>query len=252
MPAGRVASIAAGLLVCAAFASPAAAGRITYEVQPPQDPRLQVVLPVFRHERLPKITKAIGDAVKLPRDLAVVATQCGQINAFYQSQRHRIVLCYELAGFFGLLFERKTNVDRTRSLDYALNAMTFTLLHELGHALIGELDLGVTGGEEDAVDDFATLLLLDDKQTGLAIDGAETMLDMSSLSRGQLAYSDEHSFSPQRFYNILCLIHGNDPPGTRVLVDRGFLPPARSVRCADEFRRKRKAWDGMVGPYRRR
>jgi hypothetical protein len=248
----RAASTAAGLLVCAAFASPAAAGRITYEVQPPQDPRLQAVASVFRQERLPRITKAIGDAVKLPRDLAVVAMQCGQVNALYQANRHRIVLCYELAGFFGVMFENKPNVDRTLWPDYALNGMTFVLLHELGHALISELDLGVTGGEEDAVDDFATLLLLDDKQAGLALDGAETMLDMGSLTRGQLAFSDEHSFTQQRFYNVLCLIHGNDPPGTRVLVDRGLLPPARAVRCADEFRRKRKAWDGMVGPYRRR
>jgi hypothetical protein len=252
MPRGGAASTAASLLLSAAFASPAAAGRITYEVQPPQDPRLQAVASVFRHERLPRITRVIGDAVKLPRDLAVVATECGQVNASYQAKRHRIVLCYELAGFFGVMFENKPNVDRTLWPDYALNAMTFVLLHELGHAVIGELDLGVTGGEEDAVDDFAALLLLGDKQTGLAIDAAETMLDMGALGQGQLAFSDEHSFSQQRFYNVLCLIHGSDPPGTRVLIDRGLLPAARAARCADEFRRKRKGWDVMVAPYRRR
>jgi hypothetical protein len=252
MPSRRAASIAAGVLACAAVASPAAAGRITYEVQPPQDPRLQVLLPVFHHQRLPTITRTIAANVKLPRDLAVVATECGQVNAFYEARRHRVVLCYELAGFYGVLYENKPNVDPAQWSEYALNAMTFTLLHELGHALIGELDLGVTGGEEDAVDDFATLLLLDARQTGLAVDGAETLLDLGALGRGELVYSDEHSFSPQRFYNVLCLIHGNDPAGTRALVDRGYLPPARALRCAEEFRRKRKAWEGMVAPYRRR
>lgn len=250
MPPLRTAS--AVLLFCVAFVPSAVAGRITYEVIPPRDPRLQVVVPVFRNDRLPRITRAIEGAVRLPRDVAVVATQCGQVNAFYQAQSHRVVLCYELAGFFGALFEKKPNVDRTLGLDYALNAMTFTLLHELGHALIGELDLGVTGGEEDAVDDFATLLLLGDRQAGLAVDGAETMLDLGLLGRGQLAFSDEHSFSPQRFYNVLCLVHGHDPSGTRALVDRGLLPAARAGRCAEEFRRKRKAWDAMVEPYRRR
>jgi hypothetical protein len=252
MSPARAASAAAALLVGAAFASPAAAGRITYEVQPPSDPRFEGVASIFRRERLPRITRVIGDAVKLPRDLAVVATQCGEANAFYQAKRHRVVLCYELAGFFGVMHENKPNVDPTLWPDYALNAMTFVLLHELGHAVIGELDLGVTGGEEDAVDDFAALLLLGDKQTGLAIDAAETMLDMQALGRGRLSFSDEHSFSKQRFYNVLCLIHGSDPSGTRVLIDRGLLPQARAVRCADEFRRKRKGWDVMVEPYRRR
>jgi hypothetical protein len=246
--------LAAGTMLLALLGGPraGAAGGVTFQNVPPRTPGLRVLAPVFQHARLPFIATAIGRSVVLPRDLAVVATECGAVNAYYDPRAHRVVLCYELAAFFGLLFEQKPNVDASQSLDYALNAMTFTLLHELGHAIIGELDLGVTGGEEDAVDDFATLLLLDEKQAGLAVDGAEAMLDLGALSPGQLVFSDEHSFSPQRFYNVLCLIHGSDPAGTRVLVDRGFLPAARAVRCPEEYRRKRKAWDAMVGQHRRR
>jgi len=229
----------------------AAAGRITFQALPPKNQRFQVLAPVFNHPRLSTIATTVGQEIVLPRDLAVVAAECGAVNALYDPQRHRVVLCYELAGFFGIMFENKPNVDRGKALDYALNGMTFTLLHELGHAIIGELDLGVTGGEEDAVDDFATLLLLDAKLAGLAADGAEAMLDLGQLSRGQVVYSDEHSFSPQRFYNVLCMIYGSDPPAMKSLVDRGFLPPARAVRCPDEYRRKRKAWDAMIGPHRR-
>jgi hypothetical protein len=245
---GRIAAL--GLAAALAIPAEAAPGRVRWRVAPPRDPRLAVVAPVFENPRLPALTAAVGELLVLPRDLHVVVDQCDAVDSFYDPAHHRVVLCYELAGFFGLMFERKANVDPSRQLDYALNGMTFTLLHELGHAIIGELDLGVTGGEEDAVDDFAALLLLELKEPGLAVDGAEAMLDLGMLSQGQARFSDEHSLSPQRFYNVLCLAYGADP-GTVAPVAVAYLPQARAVRCADEYRKKRKAWEAMTEPYTR-
>src|SRR5262249_35520463 len=110
---------------------------------------------------------------------------------------------------------------------------------------------GVTGGEEDAVDDFAALLLLELKEPGLTVDGAEAMLDLGVLSQGQARFSDEHSLSPQRFYNVLCLAYGADPARVAPVAER-YLPRGRAVRCASEYRRKRKAWEAMTEPYSRR
>jgi len=39
--------------------------------------------------------------------------------------------------------------------------MLFVLTHELGHALIGEMDLYVLGSEEDAADTFAVTRMID-------------------------------------------------------------------------------------------
>jgi len=39
--------------------------------------------------------------------------------------------------------------------------MLFVLTHELGHALIGEMDLYVLGREEDAADTFAVTRMID-------------------------------------------------------------------------------------------
>jgi hypothetical protein len=130
------------------------------------------------------------------------------------------------------MHSRKQGVDPARASDYVLHAMIFTLLHELGHAIIGELDLGVTGGEEDAVDDFAGWPCSRGRQAGQLLDGAEAMLDMGALSRGQLPFHDEHSFSAQRVYNLLCLGYGRQPQELQILVDRGQLPRQRAVRCA--------------------
>lgn len=246
---GVVAALVGGITAGSAWAGPVT-GRVKWQVVPPRDARLNVLGPIFENRRLPILIAAVGELLLLPRELHVVVDQCDAVDAFYDPARHRVVLCYELAAFFGLMFERKTNVDPSRELDYALNGMTFTLLHELGHAIIGELDLGVTGGEEDAVDDFAALLLLELKEPGLAVDGAEAMLDLGMLSQGQAPFSDEHSLSPQRFYNVLCLAYGADPVSVGPVAGR-YLPQQRAVRCADEYRKKRKAWEAMTEPYTR-
>jgi hypothetical protein len=43
---------------------------------------------------------------------------------------------------------------------FILGNTVFTLHHELGHALIDQLDLPVLGREEDAVDHLATIMML--------------------------------------------------------------------------------------------
>ena len=226
-------------------------GRITYTTLAPRNRRYQPLATTLGDARFSGLSDVIGRILILPRDLSVVATECGKADAYYDPAQHRVVLCYELAAFFGQMFDGKSNVDpRNRTL-YVANAMTFTLLHELGHGIIGELDLGVTGGEEDAVDDFAALALLEMKQGGIAVDGAEAMLDLSALSRGQTSFADEHSFSQQRFYNVVCLVYGSDPVNLNAIVQRGFLPPARAQRCPEELRKKRKAWEAMTEPYTR-
>jgi hypothetical protein len=231
---------------------PSAGGRVVFQVAPPSDARFAALQPVLGDQRLSALAEAISRLLVLPRDLPVRVEECGTVNAFYDPRAPRVVLCYELAEFFREMHSRKQGVDAARAPDYVLHAMIFTLLHELGHAIIGELDLGVTGGEEDAVDDFAGLALLEGGQAGLLLDGAEAMLDMGALSRGQLPFHDEHSFSAQRFYNLLCLGYGRQPQELQILVDRGQLPRQRAVRCADEYRKKRKAWEAMTVAHARR
>ena len=134
----------------AALAAPAT-GRVKWQVTPPKDSRLSVLAPIFENRRLPVLTAAVGQLLLLPRDLRVVVDQCGAVDSFHDAERHRVVLCYELAGFFGLMFERKTNVDP---------------------------------------------------------------------SREQPRFSDEHSLSPQRFYNVLCLAYGADPGTVAPVAER--------------------------------
>ncbi|GHA64754.1 DUF4344 domain-containing metallopeptidase [Photobacterium aphoticum] len=106
----------------------------------------------------------------------------------------------------------------------ALDTLLHTLLHEAGHAYIADQDIPVLGKEEDAVDNFATLLLLDyvDKGDEVAISAAD-MFAFESDDRPDYydygEYIDEHSFDLQRYFSTLCLVYGSDPEAHKALLD---------------------------------
>ena len=223
-------------------------GVVRYSATPPNDQNLAPFMQqIFDAPLFPHIASVISQSMALPRDLNILGQQCGELNAAYYPSRHSIELCYELAPFFFAGFiDRGENPQQ--AMENTANAMAFVLLHELGHGLIGELDIGVTGGEEDAADDFAALLLAE-QNSKAAQDGALALLQLGNLSE-ELVFWDEHSFGEQRFYNILCVIYGSNPNSHSELVPL-VLPPPRAQRCPEEYRRKRKGWDGILAPFQR-
>lgn len=98
----------------------------------------------------------------------------------------------------------------------ALDTLLHTLLHEAGHAYIADQNIPVLGKEEDAVDNFATILLLNyvDNGDDIAISAAD-MFAFESEDRPDYydfgEYIDEHSFDLQRYFSTLCLVYGSDP-----------------------------------------
>ncbi|MBK6916142.1 MAG: hypothetical protein IPH07_01960 [Deltaproteobacteria bacterium] len=226
----------------------APAGSFEWVFEPPKQAAMKRYQPLFEHHRLSSVVAAMN-VVELPRTVPVVPLECGTPNAFYAPKKHGVVICYELADLFYRSFLDGGADDQTAA-DATLNALTFVMLHELGHAAIGELELGVTGGEEDAVDDLAALLLVDIGHPDWAFDGARSM---TLLSKGQKAvYFDEHSMGEQRFYNITCVVFGSDPMKYLPMVERGLLPSARAGRCQKEYEQKDKAWQGLLAAHLRK
>ena len=225
-------------------------GLVTYQTTEAKDKKYAPFMTnIFNTETFPFIASVISRSMVLPRNVEIIGMECGEVNAAYIQPKHAVMLCYDLAPFFFNGF-----VELGESPDQAMkntaNAIVFSLLHELGHALIGELDIGITEGEEDAVDDFAALLLVESNNAKTAQDGALALLQLGNLSE-KPPFWDEHSFGQQRFYNVLCVIYGSDPDAHSEMVPL-VLPPPRARRCADEFRKKKKAWDTMLAPYARR
>ena len=198
---------------------------------------------------LDTIASRLNDSLRIPSDITLATEHCEEPNASYRPESKRVTLCYEL---FKALSERFAGeVDG----DYLVTGtLVFALMHELGHALIDVLQLPATGREEDAVDQLATILLLNQGAIGdsLAFGAVGWFLNNSEANRlDDLALADDHGLDKQRVYNIVCWIYGRDPLRYPEVISQGWLPEHRAERCPAEYQRLRRSWAQLLAPYRR-
>lgn len=209
------------------------------------------VLPPEIGEVLKEIATAMNQVIALPHDVYLNFDVCGEPNAFYSSETKEITMCYEFIPFFEETFAKggmkKAEIDKRVD-----DAVAFFFFHELGHCLIDVWNLPATGREEDAVDQLATLVLLDGTPEGAdSVISAAIFFDLASAdtSNDDLAFWDEHSVDKQRMYDQLCLTYGSDPAKNKGIVTSGYLPKERAERCTTEFKRIDGAWDQLLTPY---
>jgi len=194
----------------------------------------------------------LNRVLALPADIPTHLAECNEVNAFYDPQEKRITICYELIAHIAASFSpqlRSEDELETAVSDTAL----FVLYHEVGHALVDALHLPVTGREEDAVDQLASLVLLDSGEDGqdAALNGATWFLlrgpRMTDIE--ELPFWDEHSLDIVRFYNIACWTFGKNPRRYSYLVVEGILPEQRAERCEDEYRKLSDSWSSLLSSY---
>ncbi len=197
------------------------------------------------------LAEELNSLVALPGDVDLALEDCGEANAYYDEQTSKVAVCYELIELFAELFDKRFDVEN-EAVEATVGATLFTLFHEVGHALVHELELPVTGKEEDAVDQLAALVLIAGGDEGrlMALDGAESfLLGQEADGFADLPFWDTHSLDEQRFYNIACLVYGADPDNHRELVKSGDLPEERAEGCAQEFEQIDGAWDKILEPH---
>jgi len=183
----------------------------------------------------------------LPTDLTLTPTACGTPNSAYSPTDREIVLCYELLLDAIKRFEPLGD----EGSKMAVGVWLWVLYHELGHALVDLYDLPVTGLEEDAVDQFSTVVMIEEGVTDYALDAAIYwgVIDRGTATPEQRA--NEHSLNAQRMYNILCLVYGADPSsanGTAI----ANIPEMqdRLPRCPGEWDQAQRSWDSLLAPWR--
>lgn len=243
---------------CTATAAPPDRGDFKVVYETPDDPDLQEWDELFREaELLEEVLEVFNGMLVLPHDVAVVLGECGEANAFYIPDDKMVVMCYELVATFAEIFFENATTDEEVDLaaESIIGATLFILFHEIGHALVDIYDLPITGREEDAVDQLATVILVesgDETMESSALDGA-TFFAMSWEQVEEIEeddFWDEHSLDSQRFYNIVCWVVGSDPEGWAHLVDDDEgLPAARAERCPDESGRLSSAWGSLLDPF---
>ena len=233
---------------------------VRYEATENEDYReMEAILKETR--LLEETAQELNGVFALPAEVPVVLRECGEVNAFYDPEGKEISLCYELVEYYAGMFlsEDQTEEEAQEGGEAVVGATLFTFYHELGHALIDLYDLPVTGREEDAVDQLATMILLEGGEEGetAALNGAWSFLSEEEEEEEEegeeegeeLAFWDEHSLDEQRFYNIVCWSYGKNPEGFQDLVDDETLPEGRAERCPAEYDRMSRSWDSLLDPY---
>lgn len=214
-----------------------------------EDPKYKLVQEAIQEAKLLETVAEFLNAVfVMPRQVTLIGGEAGQVNAFYSPEHHAVIISYELIMYFVELFQK---VDPKDGHQYASGALLFVIFHEIGHCLIGELGLPTVGKEEDAVDEFATLLLLEFGEQGqMAILSAAAWFAHTGVEGdANLPFWDEHSLSQQRFYGIFTLLYATNPATYGEMAGQLGISERRLALAKDEYRKKDEAWSRLLQPH---
>lgn len=138
---------------------------------------------------------------------------------------------------------------------FAMGNLLFVMFHELGHALITEFELPVLGREEDAVDNFASLLLTPDEtdpemDASILVDAMTGWFASAAMTEmEEIAWWGEHGPDQQRAYQIACLLYGSQSGAYDELAEQIGLPAERRERCAGEYQSVYASWGKLLAPH---
>lgn len=206
-----------------------------------------------REKVLESAAAQLNQALILPFDIRLRATDCGETNAFYNPNERTVTICYELMEYYYKLFKAagQTNEEAAKNMH---NAVRFAFLHEVGHALIDAYRLPLTGNEEDAADRCSAYISLEEIPDGAryVLAAADAFAVESKLSGARSRnLADEHLLQEQRFYNSLCMIYGSNPAKYANIVGGKYLPETRAARCPSEYERTIQSWRELLKPWRK-
>jgi hypothetical protein len=137
--------------------------------------------------------------------------------------------------------------------DLMVWANEYIMGHEMGHALVHQLMLPVTGLDEDAADGYAAFSTLNGTQGPGPALAAATLFDALALQMGELTFEDfssDHPIVQQRIYNFICYVVGSDPARLRhSLVEEGYLPEQRAMMCPMQWAQLNYGWLTVLEPH---
>lgn len=221
-----------------------------------KNPRYEEIDRQIKEDKtLEKAAAKLNRSLILPNDITLRTKDCGEINAFFDSNDQSVTVCYELMEHFYKLFCSSGDSDE-KAYDNMFDAVRFAFLHEIGHALIYNYKIPITGSEEDAADRCSSFINL----TELGDVGVRSVLAASDAfkleSKGnvpsQRNLADEHLLQEQRSYNSLCMIYGSNPTKYAFIVEKGYLPKTRAERCPGEYERTAQSWGDLLEPWRKK
>jgi hypothetical protein len=218
-----------------------------------KDPESRAIIQRYQQSRqIEQWADLLNRRVRLPRNIKVIVKDCGKVNAFYSPTDHTITLCNEFTKSSMALF-KQSKYSSQDAIAKADRVNGFTFFHEAGHMLINELDLVITGREEDVADQFAGFSLLNEpalKLQGPAmLKAAAQRWRLKGTKVTDKALMDEHSLNDQRVYALLCTLYIADPDGYAPIVGKLGYTTRRLRKCRKEYRQVNRAWRSLLKPH---
>lgn len=195
---------------------------------------------------LQDLADALNAIVALPRDVGLRFAECGEANAYYDSEQREISMCLELMQSMAETLEGQFE-NEEETTDALAGAFIAVVLHEAGHALVDVLELPVTGREEDAVDQLSAWLLIEADDVASVLGAAATYY--TDDEAGDDEFADEHSLDKQRYFNLVCWAYGSNPAESAHLIETWELPEARAEQCEAEYVQLDRSWSRLLGPH---
>lgn len=235
-----------------AAAAPKRAVKVTYAKATSEDTELGKTL--LTAGGTTAIAKALAGNFALPWDMHVRVRDSSDTGPYYDPATHTINLDYAFTAF---IHDQVKRIDPEIS-DYDLGASVaaidaFLYVHEFAHLLIDAFDLPITGREEDAADQLASLFMVKFVDGGeeYAFDAAKFFdslaADPSKLE--QADFFDEHSLDQQRAYQIVCWIAGSSDANYAAIKKKDIFTKDRLERCPEEFAQIDHAWGQLLEPH---
>jgi hypothetical protein len=191
---------------------------------------------------------------KLLASAAFLAGACAPSDASRATEQNQAApAASKQAGQAGKAGQADTPEEAAAS--FAMGNVLFIMFHELGHALISEFELPVLGREEDAVDNFASMLLTpdnDDPEMDAsilvdAIAGWFASAEMTELE--DIAWWDEHGPDQQRAFQIACVLYGSAAGAYDELAEEIGMPEDRRASCEGEYQAVFTGWGKLLAPH---
>jgi len=146
--------------------------------------------------------------------------------------------------------------DEEFAMEFTINNTIYTVYHEVGHMLIGELGIPVLAREEDAADNLATLLLLsaETREADNALIDAVDAYFLSEEANIDSPIEDAelygvHSLDAQRAFQIVCLAVGADPEIFSEIAESAGVDTDRQDDCAFDFQQASDSWNAVLEPH---
>ena len=194
------------------------------------------------------LVRYLNETYSIPNDIHVLVSDNMLGPAYFPGDR-KIQMPVEFFSLTANLFSPYWHVDSYEEV--ALQAFAWVFLHEAGHALIHQLNIPITGLEEDAADQFVTTIMLGLDRPWPVYDAA-ILFELLGDNRGAVGaedFWDEHALHEQRATNILCWVYGYDPFQFTFIPNRYTESVDRLENCGYEYQQIKSSWERLLESY---